>query len=71
MVIEDIRFEDHWIAKDRDAECRVGDTIVSNSGEILVVVSPLKNMEEYESIDGIIPFHLDSFLDEFKPKLES
>ena len=71
MVIEDIRFEDHWIAKDRDAECRVENTILTNSGEVLVMVSLLKNMEEYESLDGIIPFHLDFFLETFEPKLES
>ena len=67
MTIENFEFGSIWIDEKLGEECKFIDTATIT----IVMLKPIKNMRGYKKIDGLIPFHLESFLDSFEPKAES
>jgi len=71
MTIENFEFGSIWIDEKLGEECKFIDTATITNGQTIVMLKPIKNMRGYKKIDGLIPFHLESFLDSFEPKTES
>ena len=72
MKIEDIRYEDTWISTLDDGEvCRIHSFFQSMLYGMSIMVIPLRNMERYNSIVGMIPMSLEIFLKKYEPILET
>lgn len=71
MTIEEIRYEDHWESLDGLKDCVIeGDYISPKFGTVILVI-PLRGMEDYKSKNGLVPIILSTFLQKWKPFLET